>query len=507
MVTKENKIIAKNTMYLYIRMAFALMVSLYTSRVVINTLGVVDYGINNVVAGFVSMFVFLNSSLTSSIQRYYNYENGKNGIDGVIRVYKVAILVQTFLAILVLLLVETIGLWYINNKIVIPIERLSSATILFHTTVLSMLILILQVPYSAVVMSYERMNYYALVGVLDTILRLAIVLALPYINYDKLVVYGFLGLTISIFNYLMYYIYTRRHFKKLLFDFDIDKKLFKSIINFSGWNTFGAFSIMLRTQGLNMIINLFFGPVVNAARGIAYSIQSAMMGFIQNISTSTRPQLTEAYARGDIHRSMNLTYGISKINFILLYIMALPIVGEINYVLNFWLGGVVPEYSNTFVLLVLSIALVDVLNTPISIIMLATGTVSRFNIVASLIGFLTLPLSYIWLCLGGGPNVVFYVSLLISILVQYASIKIMCNTTKTDAFVYVKTVLVPLLTLVCLTFWVVKIPSIFIPDSFVRFVLSASISTLSILFVSFVFVLNPSERKLCIGFIRKFIKK
>lgn len=502
----NNKTIAKNTAYLYIRMAFALIVSLYTSRVVINTLGVVDYGINNVVAGFVSMFVFLNASLTASIQRFYNYENGKHGRIGVIRVYKVAIVVQTLLAILVLILVETFGLWYLNNKLVIPVERLASATILFHTTVLSMLILIMQVPFSAVIMSHERMDYYALVGVLDTVLRLVIVIALPYLPYDKLIMYGVLGLIISLFNYLMYYLYTKKRFCDLHFDFNIDYTMLKSMVAFSGWNTFGSFSIMLRNQGLNMLINLFFGPVVNASRGIAYSIQSSMMGFIQNISTSTRPQLTEAYARGDINRSMNLTYGVSKLNFILLYMMALPIIGEIDYILDLWLGGTVPEKANVFAVLVLFIALVDVLNTPISIIVLATGKISKFNTIASVLGLLSLPLSYLWLYYGGGPNTVFYVSLFISIIVQFACVVIMCRITRTDATIYLKTVIIPLCILVIITFWTILIPKLFLSESFLRFIITAVFTSVSIIIVSYNVVLGIAEKNLCNDFIKRIFK-
>ncbi len=502
----NNKTIAKNTAYLYIRMTFALAVSLYTSRVVINTLGVEDYGINNVVAGFVSMFVFLNSSLTASIQRYYNYENSLNGRKGVIRVYKVAILVQFLLAFLVLLLVESIGLWYLNNKLVIPIERLASATVLFHTTVLSMLILIMQVPYSAVIMSHEKMDYYALVGILDTVLRLTIVLVLPYVPYDKLIVYGFLGLTVSVFDYSMYFVYTKRNFKELSFDFNIDNTMLKSMIAFSGWNSFGSFAIMLRNQGLNMIINLFFGPVVNAARGVAYSIQSAMLGFIQNISISTRPQLTEAYARGDTLRSMNLTYGLSKVNFILLYLMALPIISEINYILKLWLGGAIPEHTNEFVLLVLSIALVDVLNTPVSIIMLATGKVSHFNTVASVIGLLSLPLSYFWLYIGGSPNTVFYVSLFVSIVVQYACVKIMCETINTSLLDYSKIVIIPLCLLIVFTFWIGEIPKLFFRESFLRLFLTILLSSILVLTTSYFIVLNSSEKKLCGEYVKKIIR-
>lgn len=507
MMASGNNKIARNTLYLYIRMAFSLVVSLYTSRVVINTLGVVDYGINNVVAGFVSMFAFLNSSLTSSIQRFYNYENGRNGHNGVLRVYEVSIVVQILLSIFICLLLETFGLWYLNNKLVIPPERLFSANVLYQTTVISMLLLILQVPYSALIMSYERMDYYALVGVLDTVLRLLIVFLLPYFPNDKLIVYGFLGLIISAFNFLMYYLYTRHNFPTIRFHLKIDFSLLKSVLSFSFWNTFGAFSIMIRNQGLNILINLFFGPVVNAARGVAYSIQSAMMGFIQNISTSTRPQLTESYAKGNVSRSLNLAFGISKINFILLYLMALPVIGEIHYLLHLWLGDSVPEHTETFAILVLVIALVDVLNTPISIIMLATGKVSRFNTISSVIGLLSLPLSYLLLSYGGNENTIFYVAIFISVMVQIASVKIMCQTVNTRAIDYIKKVIFPLICLIVLTGWIILIPQYIVDDGIIRLLLTILLTTVIIIITSYLVVLNSSERKYVIEFITRKLKK
>lgn len=492
----SNRTIARNTAFLYARMAVSLIVSLYTSRVVLNTLGVMDYGIYNVVAGFVSMFAFLNSALTASIQRYYNFERGRNGNEGVERVYKVAITSQIMLAILVLLLVEGFGIWYFENKLVVPADRFAAAHILFQMSVASMVLLILQIPYSAAVVSFEKMDYYAMVGVLDTFLRLGIVIALPFIPYDKLITYSCLALSVSGLNYLLYYAYVKKKLLHYSFNWHIDFRMLKELILFSGWNAFGAFTIMMRSQGLNMILNLFFGPVVNAARGIAYSVQSALIGFVQNIFSAARPQLTESYAKGDYRRSTSLMYSISKLCFILLYLMALPISGEISYVLHLWLGEAVPEYSTSFTIVVLSITLVDVLNTPVSIMMLATGKIVKFNLVASLVGLLVLPLSYLVLKLGSSPISAFYTSFFISIVVQIICVFIMQSKTGIKAYAYCKNVVMPLVILVISTFFIPFISHSYMSEGFLRLLVTTTISIASVILVSYLLVLNKGEKTL-----------
>lgn len=503
----NNKTIAKNTFFLYIRMGVSLIVSLYTSRVVINTLGIVDYGIFNIVAGVVSMFAFLNSSLTASIQRFYNYERGKYGKEGTKKVYKVAVVTQLFLAFLVFMLVEIVGLWYLHNKIVLPLERFDSAEILFQLSLVSLLLLIIQVPYSAAVVSFEKMNIFALVGISETLLRLAIVIVLPYVPYDKLIVYGCLGVLVSLLSLLSYFIYAKKNFSELIFDCKIDFSMLRDIFFFSIWNAFGAFATILKSQGVNIILNAFFGPVVNAARGVAYSIQSAMMGFVYNIYSAARPQLTESYAKGDYSRSISLMFSISKLCFILLYMMILPIGSEINCVLHLWLGDAVPNYTNIFTLMIFAIMLVDVLNTPVSMIMLATGVIVKFNIVSSIIGLLVLPLSYVVLKLGGSPVSVFIVSLLVSIIVQIVCLFIMRSVTGISMRSYLKNVVIPLLILVLLTCFFPLILFLIFNEGILRLFCSISFSIIFVGLVSYYFVLTMHERFLVRNFLKQLLNK
>ncbi len=272
----KNSRIARNTLFRYVRMFFAMVVALYTSRVLLQTLGVVDFGVNNVVAGFVTMFSFLNSSLTGAIQRYYNFEKSTQGAEGIGKVYHTSMLIQVSMAIIVFVLLEGFGVWYLNNVMVIPEDRMLAANILFQCSTVSLLFLIISIPYSAAIMSFEHMDYYAIVGVLDVVLKLVIVLILPYLGSDKLITYASLLFLISIINFLLYFVYARRKFDALRLRGERDKSLLKSMLVFSGWNFFGTFSNVVYQQGVNLLLNFFFGPVVNAARGISAYVSQAL---------------------------------------------------------------------------------------------------------------------------------------------------------------------------------------------------------------------------------------
>ena len=298
-----NKRIAKNTLFLYIRLAIVLVISLYTSRVVLNTLGVVDYGIYNVVAGFVSMFALLSTSLTNAVRRFYNYEIGKNGTAGMQPIFITSIYIQVIIAVFILVLAETVGLWYINNKLVFPPERYTAVIVVYHAAIISLLFIVLQIPFSAAIIARERINYYAIVGIIDVLMKLVIAIITPYFSADNLIVYGSLLAGISFLDFLLYYIYARKSFPELQYVKQFDKKLFARMLKFSGWNAVNGFSGTVMDQGINLLMNAFFGPVVNAARAIAYQVKGALLGFVTNIITASSPQMTESYSSGNIERA------------------------------------------------------------------------------------------------------------------------------------------------------------------------------------------------------------
>lgn len=272
----NNKRIVKNTVFLYARMLLILATNLYITRAVLKSLGVVDYGIYNVVAGFVSMFAFLNNSMSIAIQRFFNYERGKNSNDTLNDVYNSAWMIQIIISIITFCLLESLGIWYVNHVMMIPSGRMFATNCVFQFSILSLIIVILQVPYSAVIMANERMNYYAFVGLIDVLLRLSLVIVLPYISFDKLLFYGTLTLGVSIIDIIFYAVYVRKRFCLLHFDLHVGRKLFKPMMSFSMWNLFDMFAYTMKNQGLNVLLNAFFGPVVNAARGIASQIMSAI---------------------------------------------------------------------------------------------------------------------------------------------------------------------------------------------------------------------------------------
>lgn len=505
--TEGNKLIARNTVFLYVRMIIVLLVSLYTTRALLRALGVEDYGIYNVVAGFVTMFAFLNTSFVATIQRYYNYELGKTGLEGVYRVYISSAIIQLVVAFIVVVLAETIGLWYLNNKMVIPIDRLPSARLLFHSSILSMAITILQVPYSSVIMAFEKLDYYAIVGVIDTILKLLIVIILDYLGGDKLKKYAILLLCVTTIVFLLYFIYAKKKIIKEKVKFIIDRALLKNMIMFSGWSVMGSFAQVIRNQGINIILNLFFGPVVNAARGVSFQVKGALSGFIANTSLSVRPQLVSSYAAGNTSRSISLMFSISKINFLILYLLALPICLEMNFVLHIWLGNNVPEYTVVFSRLILVIALVDVFNGPVTMIMYASGKIGLYNVVTSVLGLLVLPLSYFVLKAGYPPYAVYLMSLFISVVVQLASILIMKKKIGVSVRDYCKKVFLPSILVLLCSLPISLIPYSIINESFLRVMIVGLVSLVSVGAIGYYVGLNKGEKELLLSFIGRLIKQ
>lgn len=497
-----NKRIAKNTLFLYFRMGLVLIVSLYTTRIVLQTLGVEDYGINNVVSGFVSMFAFLNTSMSNGVQRFYNFSLGRKNEYSITDVYNAAIQIQVLLAILIIFLLETIGLWYIHTQMIIPTERLNAALWVFQFSVISLVLLVLQIPYSAAIMAYERMDYYAYLSIFDVLAKFGIAFAIKYVTTDKLILYGGLNMMVSFICFFLYYGYAKLQFQSLKLDLKIRKQIFGPMLSFSGWNVFGSFAYMIKGQGLNMLLNVFFGPLVNAARGISTMVMSAIQGFQANIVIAFRPQLVQSYAAGDNIRVLKLFYSLSKVSFILLAMLSIPVILEIDYILHLWLGDSVPNYTIPFTILVLVNMLISSLNTPVSQMIHAIGKMKTYQIGTSLIVCAILPISWIFLKIGFDPVSVYWISLFITILNQ-----IVCNLLLKQVYAYnirdyCKKVIIP-----CI-FFAVLVPilpyfiTIIFPSSLFRFLLTGSVSVIMAIIVSFIIVLDESEKMMVISFIK-----
>ena len=483
-------------------MAIVMGISLYISRVTLQNLGVEDFGIYNVVCGFVTMFTFLSAAMTSAIQRYYNFELGKNGVCGANKVFLTSLLSQALLAGIILTLLESIGLWYINHIMIIPSARYHAAKWIFQMSVLSVVFSMFQAPFDASIMAHEKMGFYAFLSILNQVLKLSIVLSLPFLPGDKLITYGYLFLLVSLIDLIVSAVYSRLNFAEIRFRRVFHRDLLKDLFAFSGWNILGEFALTMKEQGLNMILNLFFGPVVNAARGLAFQVTNALNGFVANFSLAVKPQLTQSYAQGNKQRAFSLMFSNTKIGFIVLFLLALPVCLEIDFILRIWLGAEVPEYTNSFIVIVFLITLFNGMQGNISFVIQANGDLSIFTIVTSLITLLILPLSYFALKSGKSPNSVFGVSLIITILNYIISVLILLKIVPFSLKEYFLEVVLPLFIMAIVALPIPIIARIRLEDGWWRLIVVTGVSVLSTAISAYCLGLNKKERQFVNNFIQ-----
>lgn len=413
---ENTKRIAKNTLLLYVRMLFSMLVSLYTSRVVLNTLGVEDYGIYNVVGGFVSMFSLISSSLSASVSRFLTFELGRGDMQRLKDTFSTSLLIHIALALVVFVLAESVGVWFLNAHMTIPADRLYAANWVFQASVISFMFGLFSVPYNASIIAHERMSAFAYVGMLDVVLRLLIVLFIAYVplQYDKLIVYSLLLVAVSISLRQIYWWYCRRNFEECRLHLRFNKQCWKEMSSFAGWNFIGSTSSLLKEQGVNILLNLFFGPIVNAARGIATSVNTAVISFTGNFMMALNPQITKSYAAGEKEYMFSLVERGSRFSFYILLILSLPILFETDFVLMLWLKQY-PEHSVNFVRLVLILSLCDILSNTLITLQSATGKIRNYQMAVGGMLLMNFPLSYICLKMGCSPESVLLVAISLSI--------------------------------------------------------------------------------------------
>lgn len=398
----NNKRIAKNTLALYLRMFFILAVSLYTSRVVLKSLGVSDYGVYNVVGGFVSMLAYLNSVLVNSTQRFMSYALGKGERESISVTFATAKQTHLVMALAVLLLAETFGLWFVNHQLVIDSERIVAANWVYQCSIASLLITIVSIPYNSCIVAHEHMHVYAYVSILEVILKLLILYLLIVLPGDKLIIYALLHVTISLVVRFSYTIYCRQHFEECKVKPLIDKLLFKEMFSYAGWTALGSLGYSFKDQFSNIIMNGFFGTTVNAARGIAIQVNSAVVSFSTNFFMAISPQITKQYAAGNLEQSQKLVYSGARFSFFLVSIITIPVIVNIDYILNIWLDTV-PEYTAPFLTITLISSLIYSLTNSTTTAIQATGNIKTFQIGVSVIMLLELPVAYFVLEAGYSP--------------------------------------------------------------------------------------------------------
>ena len=442
--SNNNKRIAKNTLLLYFRMLFMLIVSLYTSRVVLNTLGVIDYGIFNVVGGVIAMLGFLTGSLAGASSRFITFDLGQGDIDNMKRTFGNIKSIHYILAGVILFLGETVGLWFMTTKLQIPLERTTAAFWVYQFSIFSSIMAVISVPYNSTIIAHEKMSAFAFITLADVILKLLIVYFLNVISYDKLIIYAFLIFCIQLFDQIVYIFYCSKHFEETKSKCCYDKTLFREIFIYAGWTMNGNLAVVGYTQGLNVLLNMFFGPAVNTARGIAVQVQGVCQQFCGNFQMALNPQLTKSYAKGDITSMHSLLIKSSKFSFYILYIIAVPLMFEANLVLKLWLG-IVPEHTVYFLRLILVVGLLYTIANPIIVSVHATGKLKKFQIIEGTMLLMIVPIAYFLLKVFGiAPELVFVVHIIVEIFTQYARVRIVLPMIQMKLRTYLCEVILPI---------------------------------------------------------------
>lgn len=490
----NNKRIAKNTMLLYFRMLFMMTVSLYTSRVVLSTLGVEDFGIYNVVGGVVTMFSFINSAITSSTQRYLTFELGRGNIRQLQKVFTTSVIIHMLISLLIVVLAEIIGLWFLYNKMTIPTERMDAAFWVFQMSTLTMVVLIMSVPYNATIIAHEKMSIFAYISVLEIVLKLLIVYLLQIGHFDKLKLYVFLIFAVQLLIRLIYGRYCSRHFMESRLKKIWDGKLFKTMLSFAGWNLWGNCAAVTFSQGVNILLNMFFGPMINAARGVAVQVQSAINQFSFNFQTALNPQITKSYAVGDYSYMHNLIYKSSKFTFFLLLMLSMPVMFETDMVLSIWLKEV-PDYTVPFLRLMLCVTIIDAVANPLMISAQATGNVKRYQSIVGGVLLAILPISYVSLKLGGSPTSVFVVHLCVCIIAFTVRLFIIRSMIQLSLRGYVRNVIVKCTVVTIVSLLLPLCLQIFIKENIISFVIVCPACVLSVGLTGYSLGLEQSERQ------------
>lgn len=502
MTDSRTRRIARNTLMLYIRMFALLLVGLYTSRVVLEALGENDYGIYNVVGGVVAMFTIISGALNSAVSRFITFEMGKGAAARLNEVYSTAVTIQFIIALTVVAAAEPIGLWFIENEMTIDPSRIPAAKLVLHFSILAFVINLMSVPQMASITAHEKMSAYAAIGVLDGLLRLAVAFMIMRSPMDRLVYYAALMAAVVLIVRGAYGIYCRTHFPECRYRPVFEKPLMKEMFSFAGWNFIGVSAGVLRDQGGNILVNLFYGTAVNAARGIAVQLNAAVQGFVTNFMTAVNPQITKSYASGDKAYMLSLIRRSSRMSFFLLFVIALPILFNTEYLLSIWLKDV-PAHTVMFVRLFLVFALCESISNPLITAQLATGKIRNYQLVVGGLMLLNIPVSYIFLKHGAAAEITVAVAIAISLVCLAARLVMLRGMIGLSIRKFVSDVCLKIV-LVVVTSLILPI-AIYnvLPDGFAGFVISAAVcvavSGSAVLFMG----LDGKERKELSAMIRK----
>ncbi len=502
----NNKRIAKNTLLLYVRMLLLMAVTLYTSRVVLKELGITDYGIYNVVGGVVGMLGFLTSAMANAVQRFLSFEMGKGDSVRVNHVFNVSLMAHCAIAAFVLVFMELVGVWYLNGYMNIPPGRLDAANWVLQCSILTAMFSIVQVPYNAIIISKEQMGVYAYLSVMEVALKLAIVYLLAIGDFDRLKLYSVLVMLVTVGVLMAYRIYCIRKYKEARFRVVKDWGTLREITRFAGWNMLGELAWVFTGQGVNIILNLFFGPMVNAARGIAEQVNGAVMKFISSFQTAVNPQLVKSYAAGQLEEMRQLLFRSIRFSYYLMMVLSLPLMLEMDFILGVWLHDV-PQYASGFCQLVLVCSLVAAMSNPLSQVARAYGKIRKYQVCVSAVLFLNFPLSYLVLWMGASPLMTMAVNICIQASLLFLRLQLTKNMIDLRIPLFAEKVLWPIFKVTLLSVAVPAACAHLMPGGWVRLLVvsavSVAVSALCIMRLG----MSRHERAYIVGMAQKALHK
>lgn len=505
---ENTKRLAKNTLYLYFRSIFCLVLSLYSSRLILQALGVDDYGINNVVAGFASMFALVTGSLSTAISRFLTFELGTGNVQRQKQVFSISLTMMIGFSFLIFLLAITVGQWYIHNVMTIPDGRETAALWAFYCAILSVVTGLIVSPFNSTIIAHEKMGIYALINIIEAVFQLGLALFLTFGSYtaDRLILYTVIWTSCNILLRIFAATYSMINFRESRFRLFFEKQLFKRMFSFAGWNFMSNVSGTLSGQGVNLLINFFHGPAVNAARGLSDTVQRSVVMFVNNFTIALTPQITKSYAAGDMSYVKYLTYRGSRFAFYIMFLISLPVILEAEFVFTFWLGNV-PEHTVNFNRIALIDAAMGLFSAVFATVQSASGNIRNFNFILSIITLLQFPLSWFFLKIGMAPEIIYFIIMaavianivvthhFVSKTLGYGVQEVMREVYLPELKVIVCSVILPLLSVLLL------------PYGWVRFLITGSLCVACTVPAVLYLGCNASERAYILSAVRGFAAK
>lgn len=506
MPSTRSTTIAKNTLFLYGRLLIVMLISLYSSRLVLEYLGVSNFGIYNVVGGIVTMLTFLRGTLAGSIQRFLAVSIGKKDPKEISKTFSISLNVQIFASLLFVIILETVGVWFLNNKMDIPSGRMIAANWVLQTSLFSVILTFCGLPYNSAIIVNEKMNIYAIFNILEVALRLFLIILLKYLRGDYLIIYAFMMLGITALTQILNFTYCRIKFKELRYKKITGLKEHYPLLKFSIWNTFGSVAVLFRGQGLNIVLNLFCGTLVNAAVGVSNQVYSAISGLTANFTMALNPQIYKSYAGGEKEYFENIIFRGAKFSFFLMFITAFPVLLEIDPILSFWLVDI-PPLTSIFARIIIIIGLIDCISNPLITGALAHGEIRNYQIAIGGTILLILPCAYLALKLGAPPYSAFLISLVFSIIALGLRLLFLKKMVSFPAIGFFKSVIIRILLVVLISIPIPIILKGYLNDSLVSFISIVLISVIIVGAVSLFIGFNKSERHGVLKLIGQFVKK